>query len=139
MNNGDKVKIHYTGTFNDGSVFDSSQGREPLEFTIGRGEVIRGFEKAVAEMELSEEKNVKIMPSDAYGEKNEKLVFRIPGDKFPKDVQAGGRILLKSPHGQQIPATVTDIDKDGVLIDLNHPLAGKELNFKIKVVEVINY
>ena len=136
MNPGSKVKVHYTGTLNDGTLFDSSGGRGPLEFTIGQGQVIPGFENNIKEMKLNEEKTFNINPSDAYGEKNEQLIRDIPRDKFPPEVQVGGSLILKSPDGQQIPAEVTKIDDKNVTIDLNHPLAGKELTFKVKVVEV---
>ena len=136
MKSGDKVKVEYTGTLDDGSVFDSSEGREPLGFTIGENQVIKGFEDGVKEMKLNEEKTIKINPSDAYGEKNEQLIREIPRDKFPPEVQVGGSLILKSPEGQQIPAVVSEVKDDSVTIDLNHPLAGKELTFKVKVVGI---
>ena len=136
MNKGDKVKLHYTGTLNNGEVFDSSEGREPLEFTIGSNQVIPGFENQIKEMKLNEEKTFKIKPGDAYGEKNEQLIREIPRDKFPPEVQAGGNLILKSPDGHQIPAVVKEVKDDSVTIDLNHPLVGKELTFKVKVVGI---
>ena len=136
MQPGTKVKIHYTGTLNDGSVFDSSEGKEPLEFTIGENNVIAGFENGVKEMKLNEEKTIKIMPAEAYGESQPQLIVTIPKEKFPPDVQAGGRLVLKGPDGQSIPAFVSEVKNDTVVIDLNHPLAGKELTFKIKVVGI---
>ena len=136
MNPGSKVKVEYTGTLDDGTVFDSSEGREPLEFTIGGNQVIPGFENQIKEMKLNEEKTFKIKPSDAYGEKNEQLIREIPRGKFPPEIEVGGRLVLKSPEGQQIPAVVTEIKDDSVVIDLNHPLAGKELTFKVKVVGI---
>ena len=136
MNQGDKVKVHYTGTLSDGSVFDSSEGRDPLEFIIGNGEVISGFENEIRKMKLNEEKTITIKPQDAYGEKNSQLVISVPRDKFPPKIEVGGRLVLKSPQGQQIPAFVSEVKEDAVIIDLNHPLAGKELNFKIKVVGI---
>lgn len=136
MKQGDKVKIHYTGTLNDGTVFDSSEGREPLEFTIGNNQVIPGFENGVREMKLNEEKTIRIRPEDAYGQKNDKLVMKMQRDKFPKDIETGGRLLLKGPNGEQIPAHISDISEDSVTIDLNHPLAGKELNFRLRLVSI---
>lgn len=136
MKSGSKVKVHYTGTLNDGTVFDSSEGKEPLEFTIGENQVIPGFENGVKEMELNQEKTIKINPSEAYGEKHEKLIMKLPRDKFPKEIEANGRLILKGPQGQQIPAMITEINDSQVTIDLNHPLAGKELNFKVKVVAI---
>ena len=136
MNLGSKVKVHYTGTLSDGSVFDSSEGREPLEFTIGENQVVAGFENNIKDMKLNEEKTFKIKASDAYGEKNEQLIREIPREKFPPEIEVGGRLILKSPQGQSIHAVVTEIKTDSVVIDLNHPLAGKELTFKVKVVEI---
>ena len=136
MKNGTKIKVHYTGTLNDGTVFDSSKGKQPLEFTLGNGEVIPGFENQVKEMNLNQEKTFKITSKDAYGEIDSRLIAKIPRDKFPPEVQAGGRLVLKGPQGQNIPAVVTDVKDDFVTIDLNHPLAGKELTFKVKVVGI---
>ena len=136
MKPGDKVKIHYTGTLNDGSVFDSSDGRDPLEFTIGENQVIKGFEDGVKDMKLNQEKTIKIKPEEAYGEKNEQLIISVPRDKFPENIEAGGRLVLKDPDGQHIPAFVSEVKENAVVIDLNHPLAGKELTFKIKVVAI---
>lgn len=136
MKPGDKVKVHYTGTLNDGTVFDSSEGKDPLEFTVGQSQVIPGFENGIREMSLNQEKIIKVKPSEAYGEKHEKLVMKLPREKFPKEIEANGRLILKGPQGQQIPAMITEINENQVTIDLNHPLAGKELNFKVKVVAI---
>ena len=136
MKPGDKVKVEYTGTLDDGSVFDSSEGRGPLEFIIGNGEVISGFENGIKDMKLNQEKTIKIKPQDAYGEKNEQLIREIPRDKFPPDVQVSSHLVLKSPEGQQIPAFVSQVNEDNIVIDMNHPLAGKELTFKVKVVGI---
>ena len=136
MNQGDKVKVHYTGTLNDGEVFDSSEGKEPLEFTIGSNQVIPGFENEIKTMKLKQEKTFKINPSEAYGEVNKELLVEVPRDKFPPQIDLGGRLVLKGPDGQHIPAVVTKVTEDKVVIDMNHPLAGKELTFKVKVVEI---
>ncbi|MBI2654394.1 peptidylprolyl isomerase [Candidatus Woesearchaeota archaeon] len=136
MNQGDKIKVHYTGTLNDGTVFDSSEGKQPLELTIGNGEVIPGFENQIKEMNLNQEKTFKISPKDAYGDIDSRLIAKIPRDKFPPEVQAGGTLLLKGPNGERMPAVVKEVKEDVVTIDLNHPLAGKELTFKVKVVAV---
>ena len=136
MKNGDKVKVHYTGTLDDGTVFDSSNGKEPLEFTIGNNEVIAGFENAIKDLELNQEKTIKIMPEEAYGNKNEQLIITVPRERFPPQIEVGGRLVLKGPEGQHIPAVVSEVNSDGVMIDLNHPLAGKDLTFKVKVVGV---
>lgn len=136
MNQGDKVKVHYTGTLSDGSIFDSSEGKEPLEFTIGANQVIAGFENGIKEMKLNEEKTINIKAKDAYGERDERMVVSVPRDKFPPEVQAGGTLLLKGPNGERFPAVVKDVKENEIFIDLNHPLAGKELNFKVKVVAI---
>ena len=136
MKQGDKVQVHYTGTLNDGTVFDSSEGREPLEFTIGEGQIIPGFENGIKEMKLNQEKTIKINPENAYGERNNQLIISIPRDKFPKEIEVNGRLALKGPQGQNIPAVIKEINDNDVKIDLNHPLAGKELTFKVKVVGI---
>ena len=136
MNQGIKVKIHYTGTLNDGKIFDSSEGREPLEFTIGNNQVIKGFEDGIKGMKLNDEKTIKIKAKDAYGERDERMVASVPRDKFPPEVHAGGTLLLKGPNGERLPAVVKEVKDNIVVIDMNHPLAGKELNFKIKVVGI---
>ena len=136
MNQGIKVKIHYTGTLNDGKIFDSSEGREPLEFTIGNNQVIKGFEDGIKGMKLNDEKTIKIKANEAYGERDERMVASVPRDKFPPEVQAGGTLLLKGPNGERLPAVVKEVKDNIVVIDMNHPLAGKELNFKIKVVGI---
>ena len=137
MQSGTKVKVHYTGTLDDGTVFDSSETGEPLEFTVGEGQVIPGFEDAVRDMNLNDEKTVKIEPKQAYGPKVNELVVQVPRDRFPAElnIEVGGSLVLKSPEGQNIPAVVSEVKKDVVVIDMNHPLAGKELTFKIKVIE----
>lgn len=136
MKPGSKVKVHYTGTLNDGTIFDSSKDRGPLEFTIGNGEVIAGFENGVKEMKLNEEKTIQIEAKDAYGERDERMVVSVPREKFPPEVEAGGTLILKGPNGERLPAVVKEVNDDIVLIDLNHPLAGKELTFKVKVVGI---
>ena len=136
MNQGTKVKVHYTGTLNDGKVFDSSEGREPLEFTIGENQVIPGFEDGVKSMKLNQEKTIKIKPNEAYGEVNQQLIISVPRKKFPKEIEANGRLILKGPQGQSIPAIIKEVKDNIVIIDLNHPLAGKEITFNVKVVGI---
>src|SRR3989344_3673544 len=131
MKHGSKVKVHYTGTLNDGSVFDSSEGREPLEFTIGSNQVIKGFEDRVKGMKVNEEKTIKIKANEAYGEVNQQLIISVPRDKFPPEIESNGRLILKGPEGRRIPAIIKEVKDNIVVIDMNHPLAGKELNFKI--------
>jgi FKBP-type peptidyl-prolyl cis-trans isomerase 2 len=134
---GDKVKVDYTGSLDDGTVFDSSEGKTPLEFEAGTGKVIKGFDEAVLGMKEKEEKTVKIKSEDAYGVRNPQLTQTVPKDKLPpQELKPGMMLLLKSPDGQSIPAKIAEVNDDGAVIDLNHPLAGKDLKFKIKVVEV---
>ncbi|MBN1157114.1 peptidylprolyl isomerase [Candidatus Woesearchaeota archaeon] len=138
---GDKVKIDYTGTLDDGTVFDSSTHGDhshPIEFVMGEGKVIPGFENAVYGMEKGEEKQIKILPKDAYGDAKPDMVRKIPKDVLPKDkeIKAGMMLMIAAPNGMQFPARVTAVDEKEVTLDMNHPLAGKTLNFKIKLVDV---
>jgi len=136
---GSKVKVDYTGTFDDGKVFDASaQHGQPLEFEVGAKMIIPGFEKAVVGMKKGEEKNIHLEPCDAYGDINPEAVKKIPKEHLPKEQepQAGMILLVNLPNGMQFPARIIEIGDKDVTIDLNHPLAGKCLNFKIKVVEV---
>lgn len=136
---GDKVKIEYDGTLDDGTVFDSSEKHgKPMEFEVGAEQVIKGFEDAIIGMEKGEEKEVKIKPGDGYGERDPNLIKKIPKDQFPEDqkVDVGMELIIQLPNGMQVPAKVAEIGDDDVAFDFNHPLAGKNLNFKIKVVEV---
>ncbi|MHA1362598.1 MAG: FKBP-type peptidyl-prolyl cis-trans isomerase [Candidatus Freyarchaeota archaeon] len=133
---GDRVKVEYIGMFDDGTVFDSSEGKSPLEFEAGSGQIIKGFDEAVIGMEKGEEKEFKIEPKNAYGERNPELVRKIPRDQLPPEAQAGMLLMLRTPDGMQIPAEITEVTDEEVTIDLNHPLAGKNLNFKIKIVDI---
>ncbi|MBU0614616.1 MAG: peptidylprolyl isomerase [Nanoarchaeota archaeon] len=138
---GDKLKVDYTGKLDDGTVFDTSTHGDhshPLEFEAGSGQVIKGFDDAVMGMEKDEEKEFKIECKNAYGEHNASLIQKVPKDKFPKgqEPKAGMHLMLQSPEGQQIPAKITEVTDKEVTIDLNHPLAGKNLNFKIKIVDI---
>ncbi len=138
IENGKKVKVDYKGTLDDGSVFDTSEGRGPLEFTIGEGKVIKGFDAAVKEMSVGEEKEIHLKCAEAYGEERPEFFKKIPREQLPKDQEPKvGMVLgVGMPNGQQIPAKITEINDTEVTINLNHPLAGKDLNFKLKLVEV---
>jgi len=133
-----KVKVHYKATFDDGTVFDTSEGREPLEFTIGQGQVIKGFEEGLQGMHAGEKKTIKILPKDGYGEKDSKLVQAVPRDKFPADLQLkkGMVLTFKGPNEQKFMVVVDKVSDNEVTLDLNHPLAGKNLNFAVDVVSV---
>lgn len=136
---GDTVTIEYTGTLEDGTVFDSSEKHgQPLEFTIGSKQVIPGFENAVKELKKGEEKTVTLEPADAYGERQDQLHKQVPKDQLPKEEppEIGKVLMLQLPNGMQYPARITEVRDDDVTIDLNHPLAGKKLTFKLKLVDV---
>jgi len=134
--NGDKVKIEYTGTLEDGTIFDSSADHgNPLEFEVGSGQVIKGFDDAILGMKEGEQKQFSIEPADAYGEHDPTLVQKVPREIFPQDAELVPGLLFEAglPTGEKVPATITDVQGGIVSVDLNHPLAGKKLNFKIKV------
>lgn len=136
---GDKVKIEYTGTLDDGVVFDSSADHgNPLEFEVGGGQVIKGFDDAVLGMKENEEKQFSILPADAYGEHDPTLVQKVPREVFPQDAELVPGLLFEAglPTGEKVPATITEVQGEIVTVDLNHPLAGKRLNFKIKVSSI---
>jgi peptidylprolyl isomerase len=135
---GDTVAINYTGTLADGSVFDSSVGHDPLEFTIGRGQVIVGFEEAVIGMTLGESKFVTIPVEKAYGQRNETLVIEAPREHIPADLdpQVGQRLQMGGPGGELVQVSVIDVTPTHVTLDANPPLAGKDLDFKIELVSI---
>jgi len=136
--NGDSVKIHYTGKLDDGTIFDSSTGREPLEFTLGEGQVIPGFEEAVVGMSQSESKAITIPADKAYGPHNPEMVASVDRDRLPEnmDPQVGQQLQMRQEDGQVIVVTVTDISDASVQLDANHPLAGRDLSFDIELVEI---
>jgi len=135
---GDKVKVHYTGRLEDGTVFDSSKDKNPLEFTVGSGQMIPGFDRAVEGMKLNEEKTITIKAEDAYGERDETLTREMPLTSLPKDVEPKIGMVIPMQDETERPrrGTIVDIAENSVIIDLNHPLAGKDLIFDIKVVSV---
>ena len=134
---GSKVKVEYAGTLEDGTVFDSSEKHgKPLEFEIGSGQVIKGFEDAVVGMSEGQEKDISLRPSQAYGDRNPDLVKKVPRHKIPQEITAGMMLVMKLQNGMDIPAKIIDVSNETVTIDLNPPLAGKTLNFKVKVVEI---
>lgn len=135
---GDNVKVHYKGTLTTGEQFDSSEGREPLAFTVGAGQMIKGFDDAIPGMEVGEKKTINIAPSDAYGEKNEEAIVEFPKANIPADMklEPGMRLQLHNQDGQPVPVVVSEIKDDVVILDANHELAGKELIFDIELVEI---
>lgn len=136
--NGNTVKIHYTGRLTDGSEFDSSKGREPLEFVVGSGQVIQGFETAVLDLEAGQSTTVTIPAVSAYGERREEMVATVSRAQFPEDipVELGIQLQIPTPDGRAMVAEITAIDGDNVTIDANHHLAGKDLVFDIELVEI---
>lgn len=139
-NQGKKVRAHYRGTLDDGTQFDSSYDRgEPIEFTCGARQMIAGFDAAVLDMAVGEKKTVHIPAADAYGERRDDLVLRFPAAQVPNidQIGIGDRLFLSGPGGQPVPVTVTAVDADGVELDANHELAGKDLNFDIELIEVV--
>ena len=138
---GDTVTVEYEGRFESGEVFDSSSHGDhshPLTFTAGNSEVIKGFDNAVLSMKKGEEKEITILPENAYGNPNPKLVQKLPRSKLPKgqEPKPGLLLMLRSQQGHQLPAKITAVDDEEITIDLNHPLAGKTLIFKIKLTDV---
>lgn len=134
---GDTVRIHYTGKLADGNVFDSSNGRQPLEFTLGESQVIPGFEEAVSGMEPGQETTVTIPCDRAYGEHKDELIFEVPREQFPDDLDPEiGQQLQMSSGDQTAVVTVAELNNGTVKLDANHPLAGKDLTFKIALVEI---
>lgn len=135
----DTVKVHYTGKLTNGEQFDSSAGREPLEFTVGAGQMIAGFDAAVNGMELNEKKTVTIPSAEAYGERDDKLFFRAGLNQFPEGMnpEIGQTVMAAIEVGQQLPAIIIEKDESSVLLDANHKLAGKDLIFEIELVEIL--
>ena len=136
---GDTVKVHYTGTLDDGEEFDSSQGRAPLEFIIGSGSVIPGFESAVVGMSPGETRTVIVGADEAYGAHHPEAVREIGRDRIPSDVdvELGMRLEAQDTDGNRLVLTVVDVNDDTVTLDANHPLAGEDLTFEIELVEIV--
>ena len=135
---GSIVKVHYTGSLSDGEVFDSSEGAEPLEFQIGSGQVIPGFELAITGMAEGESKKFTIPSQEAYGEREESMMVTFPLSNLPEgfEPEIGAQIDLEDEDGNQIPAMVIDVDDEKIMLDANHPLAGEDLTFEITVVSI---
>lgn len=138
VKNGDVVKVHYTGKLTTGEQFDSSTGREPLEFTVGAGQMIKGFDDAIPGMSVGEKKTINISPDDAYGRINDEALIEFPKKNVPADMplEAGMQLELKDENGQSFPVTIAEIKDDVIVLDANHSLAGKELVFDIELVEI---
>ncbi len=137
-NNGDKVKVHYHGRLTDGTTFDSSEGREPLEFEVGSGSVIAGFDEGVKGMTVGEKKTVQIPVDQAYGPKDPEMIVEFPKANFPPDMEpeVGMRLNMTNNTGQVIPVVIVDVKPETVILDANHPLSGEDLVFEIELVSI---
>lgn len=135
---GDTVHLHYTGTLLDGTTFDSSEGRAPLQFEVGSGQIIPGLDVAIPGMAVGEKKVVKIGADDAYGQVNPEMRQAVPREGIPADIplEVGTQLQMQTPDGQAMPVTVVEVDEATVTLDANHPLAGKDLQFDIELVKI---
>jgi len=136
---GDTVKVHYTGSFDDGTVFDTSEGKDPLTFTIGAGDVIPGFDTAVVGMAAGDNKKIEVPMDDAYGPHHEELVLTIEKEHLPmeSDPMEGMMLQAHLKDGQTVMVQVTDVTDDSITLDANHPLAGRDLTFQITLMEIV--
>ncbi|MBU0942079.1 MAG: peptidylprolyl isomerase [Bacteroidetes bacterium] len=132
------VKVHYTGKLADGQVFDTSEGKEPLAFTLGQGSLIPGFEKGLIAMKLNEKKTINITKDDAYGDPREDLIIEVPKSELPQEMtpEVGMGLVSRTPEGQEMNLMVVEVREETVVLDGNHPLAGKDLIFDLEVVEI---
>jgi FKBP-type peptidyl-prolyl cis-trans isomerase 2 len=132
------VKVNYTGKLSDGQVFDSSEGKEPIEFTLGQGQLIPGFEKGLIDMKLNEKKTITVAKEEAYGDVNKDLIQEVKKTELPQDMtpEVGMGLVSKSPDGQEMNLMVVEVKEESIVIDGNHPLAGKELVFDLEVIEI---
>lgn len=136
---GDIVRVHYTGKLTTGEQFDSSEGREPLEFTVGAGQMIKGFDAAMPGMKLGQKKTIVIAPEDGYGEKDADAIIEVPKANVPPDMQIfeGMELTLSDDQGRPVPVVVVEIKEDIIILDANHFLAGKDLVFDVELVEIL--
>ncbi len=139
VQSGDTVRVHYTGTLDDGTVFDSSKGRDPIEFTVGGGQVIAGFDAAVSGMAEGESKKITIPAAQAYGERRDELMLQVDRSQFPADVEPQvGQQFQMSQGEQNFVVNVAAVDGEQVTLDANHPLAGQDLTFELELVDVVS-
>lgn len=139
VKSGDKIKVHYHGKLTSGETFDSSEGRDPLEFEVGSGMVIKGFDDGVTGMIVGEKKTINIPYNEAYGPRNPDMVIEMPKDKFPKDldIEVGMPLGMSDQQGHQFQVTIVEIKEEVVMLDANHPLAGQDLIFDLELVEIV--
>ena len=138
VKSGDTVRIHYTGTLADGSTFDSSAGRDPLEFAVGSGQIIPGLDAAIPGMTVGDKKTVEVPADQAYGHSDSNAQQAVPRAEIPADIplEVGTQLQVQTPQGQVMPVTVVELNEEQVVLDANHPLAGKDLTFAIELVEI---
>lgn len=138
VKSGDNVSIHYTGTLSDGTVFDSSEGRDPLQFEVGSGQIIPGLDQALPGMTVGEKKQVEVPADEAYGQPMEEARQAVPRDQIPADIplELGARLQMQTADGQAVPVVVAELDEETVTLDANHPLAGKDLTFAIELMDI---
>lgn len=136
---GDTVRIHYTGRLPDGTVFDSSQGRDPLQFTLGAGEIIPGLEKGIVGMAVGDNSTVTVAAPEAYGMHDPNQIQKVPREMIPDDIelQPGLQVGARTPTGENLTLTVIEVEDEHVTMDANHPLAGKDLIFDVELVEIV--
>ena len=139
VQNGDKIRVHYHGKLRNGETFDSSNGREPLEFTVGAGMMIKGFDAAMPGMNVGDKKTINIAAEDGYGEKSEEAIIEFPKENVPEDMklEPGMSLTLSNQAGQPVPVTVVEVKENVIVLDANHFLAGQELVFDIELVEIV--
>lgn len=139
VKSGDKVKVHYHGKLTNGETFDSSEGRAPLEFEVGSGMVIKGFDDGVTGMAVGEKKTINIPFNEAYGPSNPEMIIEMPKDRFPADmeIEVGTPLMMSDQQGNQFQVTIKEIKDMSVMLDANHPLAGKDLVFDLELVEIV--
>lgn len=138
VKSGDTVRVHYTGTLTDGQTFDSSEGRDPLEFQVGSGQIIPGLDAAVEGMAVGEKKTVEVPADQAYGQPDPNAQQAVPRAEIPEDIplDLGTQLQVQTPQGQVMPVTVVEVTEEQVVLDANHPLAGKDLTFAIELVDI---
>ncbi len=139
VKSGDKIKVHYHGKLDDGETFDSSEGRDPLEFEVGSGMVIKGFDDGVTGMIVGEKKTINIPFAEAYGPVNPEMIIEMPKDRFPEDLELGigMPLMMSDQQGQQFQVKIVEIKEEVVMLDANHHLAGKDLTFDLELVEIV--
>ena len=135
---GNVVKVHYSGRLTDGTLFDSSEGREPLEFTLGAGQMIKGFDTGVLGMAIGEKKTLQISAEDAYGARDEEAIIEFPAENIPEDMklEPGMQLTLRNQHGQPVPVIVLEVKEEVIIMDANHMIAGQDLVFDVELVSI---